>query len=168
PRDGLRARCRRSRDHDGSGDDRRGRATLGDIPGTQERENSKIRANTAQWREGYMRGQPHARWLGFVIGLLIAFPLAMPAMAQITPANSKLTKITKSGEIAICIWPEYYGISYKDPKTGQLEGIDIELAKEFAKELKAKITWVETTFATFIADLQTNKCDIGMFGLAAS
>jgi cyclohexadienyl dehydratase len=107
------------------------------------------------------------------VALLVLTSFCVWVLTQTTssdahPQVSKLEKITKSGKAAICIWPEYYAISYKNPKTGELEGIDIDLARELAKELKAEIQWVETTFATFIPDLQTGKCDIGMFGLAAS
>ena len=91
-----------------------------------------------------------------------------PAGAQQNPASSHLTKVTKSGKVVVCIWPEYYGISYRNPKSRELEGIDIDLAREFGKELKAQVEWVETTFATFIADLLVGKCDIGMSGFAAS
>src|SRR4029077_515235 len=94
--------------------------------------------------------------------------LSPAALTDGHPQVSKLETITKARKVAICIWPEYYAISYKNPKTGELEGIDIDLARELAKELKAEIQFVETTFATFIPDLQTGKCDIGMFGLAAS
>lgn len=99
--------------------------------------------------------------------------LCLWTLVQSTPTDahpqvSKLEKVTKASKVAVCIWPEYYAISYKNPKTGELEGIDIDLARELSKELKAEIQWVETTFATFIPDLQTGKCDIGMFGLAAS
>ena len=100
--------------------------------------------------------------------LAILVVLAQWTSSDAHPQQSKLEKITKSSKAAVCIWPEYYAISYKNPRTGELEGIDIDLARELAKELKAEIQWVETTFATFIPDLQTGKCDIGMFGLAAS
>jgi cyclohexadienyl dehydratase len=42
------------------------------------------------------------------------------------------------------------------------------LAKELAKELDASLEIVESGFGTFIADLQANKCEIGMFGVGAS
>jgi ABC-type amino acid transport substrate-binding protein len=100
--------------------------------------------------------------------IALLFVLAQWTLSDAHPQQSKLEKITKGGKAAICIWPEYYAISYKNPRTNELEGIDIDLARELAKELKAEIQWVETTFATFIPDLQTGKCDIGMFGLAAS
>ena len=112
-----------------------------------------------------------SRMKGLAVLALVGFGgwmLAHSAVSDAHPQVSKLEKITKSSKVAICIWPEYYAISYKNPRTNELEGIDIDLARELAKELKAEIQWVETTFATFIPDLQTGKCDIGMFGLAAS
>jgi cyclohexadienyl dehydratase len=91
---------------------------------------------------------------------------AIPAAAQQT--QSRLFEITKSHKLRVCQFPLYYSISYRNPKTGELEGIDADLSKELAKELDAKLEVVETSFGTFIADLQANKCDIGMFGVGAT
>lgn len=92
--------------------------------------------------------------------------LAPPALAH--PEASHLERISISQELRVCIWPEYYAISYKNPQTGTLEGIDIDIAKELAKELKVELQFVETSFGAFIADLQADKCDIGMFGVGAT
>lgn len=94
--------------------------------------------------------------------------LALPAQSFAQAQASRLEKVTKAQSLRVCIWPEYYAISYKNPKTGQLEGIDIDIAGELAKELGAKLNFVESSFGTFIADLQTDKCDIGMFGVGAT
>ena len=91
---------------------------------------------------------------------------APPAAAH--PETSRLERVTSSQELRVCIWPEYYAISYKNPTTGTLEGIDIDIAGELAKELKAELKFVETSFGAFIADLQAGKCDIGMFGVGAT
>jgi ABC-type amino acid transport substrate-binding protein len=88
--------------------------------------------------------------------------------ARTHPEESHLDRITRTQELRVCIWPEYYAISYKNPQTGELEGIDIDVAKELAKELQAELQFVETSFAAFIADLQADKCDIGMFGVGAT
>ena len=99
--------------------------------------------------------------------LAAAFALTgAPADAQ--TQNSRLYEITKSGKLRVCQWPLYYSISFRNPATSQLEGIDVDLSKELAKELGAELQVVETTFGTFIADLQANKCDIGMFGVGAT
>ncbi len=99
--------------------------------------------------------------------------LATAVMLGVPPAaaqqkESHLDRIVKSQKLRVCIWPEYYAISYKNPKTGQLEGIDIDIAREFAGELKAQLEFVESSFQAFIADLQADKCDIGMFGVGAT
>lgn len=105
--------------------------------------------------------------------MLAASALAFAALfgaaaeAQQRP-ESKLDRIVKTQTLRVCIWPEYYAISYKNPQTGQLEGIDIDIAKELAKEVQAEVQFVETSFAAFAADLQADKCEIGMFGLGAT
>src|SRR6201996_9381060 len=91
-----------------------------------------------------------------------------PAPAGAAEVNSRLNEITKSKKLRVCQFPLYYSISFRNPKTGVIEGIDADLAKELAKDLGAQLEIVESSFGTFIADLQANKCDIGMFALGAS
>src|SRR5215510_13710731 len=82
--------------------------------------------------------------------------------------QSRLFEVTRTKKLRVCQYPLYYSISYRDPKTGKLVGIDADLAKELAKELGAELEIVETSFGTFIADLQANKCEVGMFGVGAT
>ena len=109
-----------------------------------------------------------ARLADLAVLLLVAAGVmgSDPALAQ--QKESHLNRVVKSQKLRVCIWPEYYAISYKNPKTGQLEGIDIDIARQFAGELKAQLEFVESSFQAFIADLQTDKCDIGMFGIGAT
>lgn len=109
----------------------------------------------------------HGRFVAAAL-MMVAAVLLVAAPAEAQQRESHLDRVVKSRKLRVCIWPEYYAISYKNPKTGQLEGIDIDLAKEFAGELKAELQFVETSFSAFIADLQTDKCDIGMFGIGAT
>ena len=92
--------------------------------------------------------------------------LAAPAMAQ--QSQSHLFEVTKNHVLKVCIYPGYYAIAYRDPATGKLAGIDIDLSQELGKSLDAQVQYVETSFGTFIADLQANKCDIGMFGVGVT
>jgi ABC-type amino acid transport substrate-binding protein len=91
---------------------------------------------------------------------------ALPAEAQQT--QSRLYEVTKSKKLRVCQFPLYYSISFRNPKSGKIEGIDADLAEELAKELGAQLEIVESSFASFIADLQANKCEIGMFGVGAT
>jgi cyclohexadienyl dehydratase len=111
------------------------------------------------------------RWKTIFGVLSLAAGLAMtvataPAQAQQT--QSRLFEITKSKKLRVCQFPLYYSISFRNAKTGEIEGIDADLAKELAKELGATLEIVESSFGSFIADLQANKCEIGMFGVGAT
>lgn len=79
--------------------------------------------------------------------------------------ESQLEKIKKNNQLNVCIWPEYYGISYLDERTQKLVGIDTDLAQEFAKDLGVELTFTPSSFATLITDITTNKCHIAMFAI---
>lgn len=107
--------------------------------------------------------------------LVAAFALAVAGVlalgtteAWAQAKESHLVRVTKAQKLRVCIWPEYYAISHKNPMTGKLEGIDIDVATALGKELGAEVQYVESSFGAFVADLQTDKCDIGMFGLGAT
>lgn len=76
-----------------------------------------------------------------------------------------LSSILDSQKLRVCIWPEYFGISYIDPRTQALKGIDIDLAYELGKDLGVSVVFVESSFATLIADIQNKQCDIAMFAI---
>ena len=102
------------------------------------------------------------------LALAAAFGLMAAAGAEAQQTQSRLYEVTKSKKLRVCQFPLYYSISFRNPKTGEIEGIDADLAKELAKELDAKLEIVETSFGSFIADLQAGKCEIGMFGVGAT
>jgi cyclohexadienyl dehydratase len=100
-----------------------------------------------------------------VVAALAAFSLQAVAPAVAQQTQSRLFDVPKNHVLRVCTFPGYYAISYRDPATGKLTGIDIDLSQELGKELGAEVQYVETSFGTFIADLQANKCEIGMFGV---
>lgn len=79
--------------------------------------------------------------------------------------ESKLGKIKATNTLKVCIWPEYYGISYLDKRTQKLVGIDSDLAQELAKDLDVNLQFVQSSFPKFIDDVTTQKCDIAMFAI---
>lgn len=85
-----------------------------------------------------------------------------PARAQ---SGDLLAAIRARGEIRVCIWPEYFAISYRNPRNGELEGIDIDLARDFARRLGVSIAFVETNFRDFMDRLDQRACDVAMFGV---
>jgi ABC-type amino acid transport substrate-binding protein len=68
----------------------------------------------------------------------------------------------------VCIWPDYYGISFRSPRNQQLVGIDIDLSVEFAKDLGVKLEYVDSSFATLIDDLSDDRCEVSMFAVGVT
>ena len=97
-------------------------------------------------------------------GLLLAMGLCGTA-AQAGPV---LDRIRQTKMLRVCIWPDYYGVTYRNPRNQTLSGIDIELSREFAAKLGAKITYVESSFVKLIDNLQTDRCDIAMHAVGTS
>ena len=93
--------------------------------------------------------------------LMLMLAMAMPAAA----APSRLDRVEASERLRVCIWPDYYGITYRNPKTQQLSGIDIEMAAELGKDLGVGVEFVDSSFARLIDDLTADRCDIAMFAI---
>lgn len=86
------------------------------------------------------------------------------AVAQ--PATtSHLDRVLASKELRVCIWPDYYSITYRNPKTQQLSGIDIDLAQALGKDLGVSVRFVDSSFAKLIDDVTQDHCDVAMFAI---
>ena len=84
---------------------------------------------------------------------------------QLFAQYNSLDEIMQEKELRVCVWPEYYGISYLDIRTQQFIGIDSDLAKELAKDLNVNLKFVNSSFATLIDDITNSKCHIAMFAI---
>lgn len=102
----------------------------------------------------------------FILVLLI--PLLLVANISTTHASDRLAQITSNNVLRVCIWPDYYAISFYNTKSNQLEGIDIDLAHALANNLGVEIDFVPTHFGDFVNNLENNDCDIAMFGIAVT
>jgi len=81
------------------------------------------------------------------------------------PASAVLARIDAAKLLRVCIWPEYYGVTYLSPRTQTLVGIDIDLAREFARELGVRAEFVDSSFSSLVDDLTQERCDIAMFAV---
>lgn len=79
-----------------------------------------------------------------------------------------LEAVRARGEVRVCIWPDYFAISYRNPRNGELEGIDIDLARDFARRLGVSPAFVETNFRDFMDRLDQRACDVAMFGVGVT
>ena len=92
--------------------------------------------------------------------------LALLTLAPATLAGPVLDRVQASGTLKVCIWPDYYGVTWRNPRTQQLVGIDIDLSAALAQDLKVKLQYVESSFPKLIEDLTTDRCDIAMHAVA--
>ena len=97
------------------------------------------------------------------------FPKDLPAQqAAVAPAprpRDTLAAIRGRGELAVCMWPDYFAISYRNPRNSELEGIDIDMARALAARLAVTLRFVETTFAEFMDRLEARDCDVAMMAV---
>ena len=80
-------------------------------------------------------------------------------------AQTTAARVQARGELRVCIWPEYYGISLRNPRTGELAGMDIDLSQALAAELKVAPRYVDSSFPTLVDDLMQDRCDVAMFAV---
>jgi cyclohexadienyl dehydratase len=104
------------------------------------------------------------RWLVTLLGLLVllvAWGIA-PGEAQAGPVADR---VKASRSLRVCIWPDYYGITFRNPRTQQLGGLDIDLSAELARELGTRLQYVDSSFATLVDDVKNDRCDVAMFAV---
>ena len=97
------------------------------------------------------------RWLA---GLAVAG--ALLTLSVSAAAGAVQDHIQASATLRVCIWPDYYGVTFRNPRNQQLRGIDIDLSADFAHDLGVKLQHVESSFPKLIENLLTDRCDIAM------
>lgn len=95
--------------------------------------------------------------------LVLLFALTVPAAHADT--GGRLDRIRAAKKLRVCIWPDYYGISYRNPKTQTLSGIDIDMAEALGHDLGATVEFVDSSFSRLIADVTEDRCDVAMFAI---
>jgi len=93
------------------------------------------------------------------IGLMAIFALNTTAAAQTT-----LEEIQSSGKLRIGGVTDAAPTFKKDRRSGEWQGIFIDIAESLAKDLGVELEIVTTTWGNSVLDLQSDKIDI-MFGL---
>jgi len=86
--------------------------------------------------------------------------LPLQGMAQDLPA-----RIKDAGVLTLATNPNDAPITYKDPATNTLTGVDIKLGEAIAARLGLKVVWEEIAFAQILPSLQTERLDMVMAGV---
>jgi ABC-type amino acid transport substrate-binding protein len=98
-------------------------------------------------------------------GLRLLLAGALSMLAATAQAGPVLDRVKAAQTVRVCIWPDYYGITFRNPRTQQLGGIDIDLSAEFGRDAKWKVEYVESSFQRLVDDLKGDRCDVAMFAV---
>lgn len=94
-------------------------------------------------------------WVGVACALVSAFLLGTVQRAQ----ARELEDILRSKEIRLG-YVNYPPLMIRDPKSGKLSGVYIDALNSVYGAIKIKPVWVEQTWATFAAALQSDQIDV--------
>jgi ABC-type amino acid transport substrate-binding protein len=94
---------------------------------------------------------------------LAAAGLCLAAAGQ---AGEVLARVQSGKEVKVCVWPAYQGISWREPRSGELQGLDIELARALGEDLQLQVVFVDTQLPNLAQDLNSGRCDVAMTGVA--
>ena len=100
-----------------------------------------------------------------IVGLLVLVSGLVPAAV---PGAQALPEIQKTGTLKVCIWPDYFGVSHRNPRNNALQGIDIDLSRAFARDLGVDLAYVETDFSRLLGDLQARRCHVAMMAVGVT
>jgi cyclohexadienyl dehydratase len=99
--------------------------------------------------------------------MLVTSTMTFDSTAQdISP--SRLDRVKEAKLIRVCIWPDYYSITYRNPKTLKLSGIDIDMANELGQDLGVDVQFIDSSFGKLIDDVTKDRCDIAMFAIGVT
>jgi len=99
--------------------------------------------------------------------LAIAAAFAISAVSFTPPvsaqqSDSAIKRIQDAKKVRIG-WASWWPYAYRDPKANnELAGAAVEMLSLMATALKAEPVWVEDSWATLVAGLQSNKYDVAL------
>jgi len=78
----------------------------------------------------------------------------------------RLDDVISRGVLKVGTTGDYSPFTFRDPKTGQFTGFDIDLAYDLAKALGVRVEFVPTTWPILTRDFENEKFDIAMGGIS--
>jgi len=98
--------------------------------------------------------------------LLAVSALALLAGASAASAQALPARILEKKTISVANVPNYPPLEFKDPKSGTLTGLDIDLGNALAAKLGVAIKWEEISFEGMIPALTTGRVDMILSGMS--
>lgn len=91
--------------------------------------------------------------------------LALMAASHAATGQDLPERIAAKKEIVIANVPNYPPLEFKDPKTGTLTGLDIDLGNAIGAKLGVAVKWEEISFEQLVSALNTGRADMIISGM---
>ncbi len=95
----------------------------------------------------------------FTVGFLTA------TIVYSQPEDQSINHIKKTGQINVCIWPEFHQKYDINKKTETVKMLDVDMALHFANELAVKPNYIISSPTRIVDQLTGGVCDVAMFGV---
>lgn len=89
---------------------------------------------------------------------VVVYQVIVPAKAAAAQEEKALERIVREGKIKVCYMP-WPPVVIKDPNTGEISGEMVDAIDEIASEANLTVEYVESTWGTFAAAVQSGQCD---------
>lgn len=96
---------------------------------------------------------------------LVLSVLALTAASHAATGQELPERIAAKKEIVIANVPNYPPLEFKDPKTGTLTGLDIDLGNAIGAKLGVAVKWEEISFEQLVSALNTGRADMIISGM---
>ncbi|MCK8617871.1 ABC transporter substrate-binding protein/permease [Fructobacillus sp. M158] len=99
--------------------------------------------------------------------LLVFFTMAFGMTGKASADDNSLLKIKEAGVLKVATSPDYPPFESQTTINGQSQdvGLDIEVAKQIAKDLGVKLKIMNMDFGSVLVAIQTGKADMAIAGL---
>jgi ABC-type amino acid transport substrate-binding protein len=102
----------------------------------------------------------------YIVRLLSAAAISL-AMTGVATAQGKIQEIKDRGTIRVA-FAESIPMQFKDPKTNEWKGYNVDMAKALAEVLEVELEQIDAQWSTLIPGLMSDKWDICMVDMWAT
>lgn len=93
--------------------------------------------------------------------MIMAAVFSLAAAGAAAAADSRVEDMKSAGRMRVCT-VDYAPLVQKDPRTNEWQGLYVDLTAQLAEVLAVKVEYVESSWRTFVQNLQTDKCDLSI------
>ncbi|KRM94198.1 glutamine ABC transporter, substrate binding and permease protein [Lentilactobacillus senioris DSM 24302 = JCM 17472] len=105
--------------------------------------------------------------IGWLLGLVTILIAGLTFQVQSVYADDSLAQVKQKGEIVMGTSPDYPPYEFEATENGKTKivGMDVEIAKQIAKDLGVKLVIKKMSFDSLLTGLQTGKVDMVISGM---